>query len=131
MPENKSIPTPQAVTDFLAAIPDDERRSDAQTLCRLMAEISGEPPIMWGSSIVGFGSSHYRYDSGREGDWPRVSFSPRKTSLTLYLGTDLANLQDLLPRLGKHKLGKGCLHLTRLADADPAVLRDLIQRSLA
>jgi hypothetical protein len=129
--EPKTIPTDHPIADFLAAILDQARRADSEALCALLHEITGEPPVIWGASMVGFGSQHFRYASGREGDWPRVAFSPRKQSLTLYLSGGFDHQQDLLALLGLHKIGKGCLHLKRPADADPAILRRLIERSLA
>ncbi len=131
MPEAKTVPNDRSVADFLAAVEPDERRIDAESLCRLMAETTGEAPVLWGPSIVGFGSRHYRYASGREGDWPRVGFSPRKRALKLYLSGDLAGFQELLGRLGKYKTGVGCLYLKRLADVDVAVLHDIVLRSYA
>lgn len=131
MAEPKTAPTQRRVVDFLASIPDDARRADSETLCRLLSDLSGEPPVLWGDGIVGFGSQHYRYPSGREGDWPRVGFSPRKQYLTLYVAGGFDAHQDLLPRLGKHKTGKGCLYLKRLSDADTEVLQALIRRSLS
>ena len=131
MGEPKTVPTERRVDVFLAAIPDDARRVDCKELCRLLGELTGEPPVLWGDSIVGFGSRRYRYASGREGDWPRIGFSPRKHNLTLYFADGLDAHQDLLGRLGKHKTGKGCLYLKRLSDADPAVLKELVRRSTA
>jgi len=131
MTDPTTIPTEQPVADFIAAIPDEARLSDSAALCRLLSDLTGEPPRMWGASIVGFGTSHYRYASGREGDWPRVSFSRRKQHLTLYLAGGFDRQQDLLAQLGRHKVGKGCLLLKRLADADPTILRQLVERSLA
>ncbi len=116
---------------FIAAVPADERRDDARELCRLFAEWTGEPATMWGSSIVGFGSYHYRYDSGHEGTAALVGFSPRKANLVLYL---VGGVEDrypkLLERLGPHKRGKGCLYLKRLDDVDREVLRELIERTV-
>lgn len=129
MAEPKTVPTERGVAEFLAAVPDDARRADAEALSRLLAEVPGEAPVMWGNSIVGFGSLHYRYESGREGDMPRVGFSPRKQNLTLYVAGGFDPHQALLARLGKHTTGKGCLYLKRLSDADPEVLRELVRRS--
>lgn len=129
MAEPKTVPTDRGVATFLAAVPDDARRADAEALCRLLEEVTGEAPVMWGNSIVGFGSLHPRYESGREGDMPRVGFSPRKQNLTLYIAGGFDHHQDLLARLGKYKTGKGCLYLKRLSDADPEVWRELVRRS--
>ena len=123
-------PTDASVEAFLAQVPDDRRREDARRLCALMREITGEPPAMWGSSIVGFGSYHYRYTSGHEGDSALASFSPRRHNLAIYLVGEFADRhQAALARLGPHKTGKGCLYIRRLADVDPDALRELIDRS--
>ncbi|AGZ43762.1 DUF1801 domain-containing protein [Actinoplanes friuliensis] len=119
-----TVPTGASVGDFLAAVQDPKRRADAQALCALMAEAAGVAPVMWGPSIVGFGSYHYRYASGQEGDWPVVGLSPRKTAMTIYLSAGFE--QEILDRLGPHRLGKACLYLKRLADVDDAVLRELV-----
>jgi hypothetical protein len=125
MAELKTTRTEASVPEFLAAVPDPRRRADAEALCALMTEATGVPPALWGPSIVGFGTYRYRYASGREGDWPPVSFAPRRQALTLYL-TDIDRYADLLGRLGPHKLSGSCVHLKRLADVDEAVLRDLV-----
>jgi len=112
-------------------VPDERRRADAVAVCKLMAEVTGEPAQMWGASIVGFGTYHYRYDSGHEGDAPLVGFSPRKTQLVIYLvGGYEERYQAALARLGPHKTGKGCLYLKRLADVDRDALRELIDRTV-
>lgn len=130
MAENKTKATEASVAAHLAAIADEARRQDCEILAQLMARATKEPPRMWGASIVGFGSYHYRYASGHEGDSPLVGFSPRKQNTTLYLAYGLEQQEDLLQRLGKHKIGKGCLYIKRLADVDQAVLRELIARSV-
>jgi hypothetical protein len=117
------------VEAFIAAIPDAQKRKDSEALCRLMAEETGEPPRMWGKSIVGFGSYHYTYASGREGDSMALGFSPRKGSLTLYLMDGFSGYEELLGRLGKHSTGKSCLYVKRLSDVDLGVLRELVGRS--
>jgi hypothetical protein len=127
MAEPKTTRNEANVADFLAAVPDARRRDDAEAVCALMAEVTEEPPKMWGSSIVGFGTYHYRYASGREGDWPPVGLSPRKQSLTIYLSAGLDRYADQLARLGPHSTGRSCLYVKRLADVDQAVLRDLIR----
>jgi hypothetical protein len=126
--ENKTQETDQSVQTFLEGVEDERKRADSFDLLQLIQEVTGEPPRMWGSAIVGFGKYHYRYDSGREGDSPLVGFSPRKQNLTLYV-SDLDKLEGLLNRLGKHKTGKGCLYINRLADVDTTVLRELVERS--
>jgi hypothetical protein len=129
MPEPKTRPTPEPVQEFLARIPE-ERRQDCQVVLDLMREATGADPVMWGTSIVGFGRYRYRYNSGREGEWPIIGFSPRKNDLTLYLMDGFAGRDELLERLGKHKTGKSCLYLKRLSQVDLAVLRELIFQSV-
>ncbi len=117
------------VDEFLARVPD-EQRGDARRLCALMQDISGEPLAMWGTSIIGFGTYHYRYPSGREGDSPLASFSPRSRHLAIYLiGEFESRHQSVLTRLGPHKTGKGCLYIKRLDQVDQDALRELIERS--
>jgi Domain of unknown function (DU1801) len=129
-PSQKTLPTQDDVAAFLAAVPDERRRADARTLCSLLSEVTGEPPVLWGTSIVGFGTYHYRYESGHEGDSALVGFSPRKANLVLYLVGGFADRhQNLLEKLGPHRTGKGCLYLKSLADVDLAVLRQLVERS--
>jgi hypothetical protein len=126
MAEVKTTRTAADPAAFLAAVTDPQRRADAQAACALMAETTGAPPVMWGSSIVGFGRYRYRYATGREGDAPPVGLSPRKAALTLYLSTGFDGARDLLDRLGPHTTGRSCLYLKRLADVDETVLRDLV-----
>ena len=121
--EAKTKPTEISVADFIAAVEDPKRRADAEAACVLLAEATGEPATMWGPSIVGFGAYHYRYASGHEGDAPLVGFSPRKANLVFYLSGCEERRDELLGRLGKHKAGKGCVYVNRLADVDPAVLK--------
>lgn len=123
--------TDAPVEEFLAQVPDDQRREDASRLCVMMQEITGEPPVMWGSSIVGFGAYHYRYASGHEGDSALASFSPRRQHLVVYLVGEFADRhQAVLARLGSHKTGKGCLYIRRLDDVDLGALGELIDRSV-
>ena len=125
------VPTPADVDGFIDAVANDTRRSDARALCALMTSVTGEPPVMWGPSIVGFGSYHYRYQSGRTGDAPVAAFSPRKTNLVVYLvGGFEDRYPKLLERLGPHTTGKACLYLKRLAAVDLDVLRQLVERSV-
>ncbi|WP_354641049.1 DUF1801 domain-containing protein [Kitasatospora camelliae] len=126
MAEPRTKPTGASVEEFLAAVADERRRRDAQAVCALMAEATGEPPVLWGDSIVGFGTYHYRYASGREGDWPPVGMSPRKQALTVYLAEGFDRYADLLARLGPHTTGKGCLYLKRLDAVDLDALRALV-----
>ena len=127
MAEPKTRRNDGDVAAYLASVPDQGRRADAEAVCELMAEITGDPPTLWGASIVGFGSKHYRYASGREGGWPVVGFSPRKQSLTLYLMDGFDQHGALLDQLGKHSLGKSCLSIKRLTDVDVTVLRQLVE----
>jgi hypothetical protein len=127
-PVAKTTRNDESVTAFLAAVTDPRRRADAEAACALMAEVTGSPPVMWGGSIIGFGAYHYRYATGREGDWPAVGLSPRKQALTLYISAGFDGYQDLLDRLGPHTTGKSCLYLKRLADIDQAVLKDLVAK---
>ena len=116
-----------SVKDFLLAIPDEKKRKDAQALLKIMKETTGEKAFMWGDSIVGFGDYHYKSDrSKQEGDWFIAGFSPRKTSLTLYLMAGISNYKVLVGKLGKHKISGSCLHINRLSDVDPKVLKELI-----
>ncbi len=129
MAELKTRPTDQSVAAFLDAIPDAGRRQDALAIRDMMREVTGAEPRMWGGSIVGFGDYHYKYASGREGDWFRVGFSPRKQNLTLYLTYGYEQHADVLARLGKYKTGKACLYINRLRDVDMAALRELVERA--
>lgn len=119
------------VAKFLDSVADEQRQRDARLLVALMGEVTGEPAAMWGSSIIGFGSRHYRYESGREGDVAAIGFSPRKAQTVLYLTGHLEAYADLLERLGPHTHGKGCLYLKRVDQADQPALREIIARSFA
>ena len=124
-------PTAASVEEFLARVPDEHRREDARRLCSMMRDITGEPPVMWGASIVGFGTYHYRYASGREGDSPLAGFSPRRQQLVIYLiGGFESRHRRALARLDPHKIGKGCLYIRRLDLVDGDALRELIDRSV-
>ena len=125
--DNATRPTDVDPRDFVAAVEHSTRRADAETLLDLMSDVSGEAPTMWGDAIVGFGTYHYRYASGREGDWMRIGFSPRKSSLSLYGLQGAPGADALLGRLGKHKRGAGCVYVNKLADVDPNVLRELVE----
>ena len=126
----KTKETIASVDAFIDKQPKEEVRDDCRTLLRMMGELTGEAPRMWGPSIIGFGSYHYKYDSGHEGDMCRIGFSPRKTNLSIYLLPGFEALGDLREKLGKHSTGKSCLYVKRLADIDLAVLRKMAQRSL-
>jgi len=131
MAEAKTRPTKESVAAFLAAIPDEQRRKDGQAVAKLLREVTGEKPVLWGSNIVGFGTYVYDYADGREGEWPIVGFSPRKSELVVYIMPGFERHADLLSRLGRHRTGKSCLYLKKLSDADPAVLKELVSRSVA
>jgi len=130
MAELKTKQTDQSVQKFLNDIPDPVKRKDSKTVAAMMSEISGYKPKMWGPSIVGFGSYHYKYASGQEGDWPLICFSPRKQNLTLYVlsGSDEEN--KLLKKLGKHTTGKSCLYIKQLSDVDLPTLKTLIRECM-
>ncbi|HEY7786482.1 MAG TPA: DUF1801 domain-containing protein [Pyrinomonadaceae bacterium] len=130
MAELKTQPTKSSVTDFINTVSDEERRKDCKAVIKIMKEVTGAKPEMWGASIVGFGRHRYKYASGREGDWPVAAFSPRKNDLTLYFMPGFQDYEDLMSRLGKYKTGKSCLYLKRLADVDANVLRKLIEKSV-
>jgi hypothetical protein len=129
MAENKTRETDEDVAAFLDRVPDPKRREDAKALCAIMARATGEPPKMWGPSMVGFGRYHYRYESGREGDAGAVGFAPRARELVLYLTAHSERAPDLLARLGTHKEGKCCVYVKRLADLDEQVLEELVADS--
>jgi len=131
MAENKTKPTALSVASFLDAIPDQTKRADAKALVKLMQSVTGEKPKMWGPSIVGFGSYHYKYESGREGDSPIAGFSPRKAATVLYGIAGADGAPALLAQLGKHTTGKGCLYIKKLADVDPKVLETLVAHAFA
>jgi len=131
MLENKTKATILSVGVFIDALADPARRSDARELVELMQRASGEKPRLWGPSIIGFGSYHYRYDSGREGDMPLISFSPRKAAMVLYSMLDHSEAKALLDKLGRHTTGKGCLYIKKLADVDRTVLETLIKNAVA
>lgn len=130
MAENKTQETEASVSDFLAAVEPETKRKDAEIVCALMEKITDCPPKMWGTSIVGFDTYHYKYESGREGNHLITGFSPRKTALTLYVMPGFGNYDDLMSKLGKYKTGKSCLYIKRLEDVDMKVLEALIQASV-
>lgn len=131
MSDLKTRPTALSVEAFIDAVDDEQKRADCRVVADLMAEITGAEGVMWGSSIVGFGGYHYRYASGREGDFFEAGFSPRKRALTIYVMAGFAEYDDLLARLGMHTTGKSCLYVKRLADVDLDVLREMLTRSVA
>ena len=128
--ENKTQKTGASVEDFINSVGIKRRREDGFTLLELMKEVTGEEPEMWGPSIIGFGDYHYRYESGREGDFFLTGFSPRKQSLSLYIMAGFEEYDSLLASLGKHRKGASCLYINKLADVDMGVLRELIEKSV-
>lgn len=130
MADAKTIPTGESVDDYIAAIDDEGVRADCGTLIEIMGRATGAEPRMWGPSIVGFGTYHYKYASGREGDWPLTGFAPRKRNLTLYIMAGFDRYGDLMRKLGKHKTGKSCLYVNRLSDIDLDVLDELVRASV-
>lgn len=128
--ENKTKETEASVEDFLNSLESQDRRDDCRKLFALMKAATDADPKMWGEAIVGFGSRHLKYASGRDVDWFLVGFAPRKSNISLYLSTGEAWNEELLARLGKHKTGMGCLYVKRLADVDEEVLKDLIEESV-
>lgn len=131
MAENKTVPTDSDVMEFLNNVEHERRRQDSLVVLEMMREVTGIEPQMWGSSIVGFGSYHYKYESGREGDMPLIGFSPRKQALTLYIMSGAENEDALMAKLGKHTTGVACLYIKRLSDIDMDVLRELVTKSYA
>ncbi|MET0981147.1 MAG: DUF1801 domain-containing protein [Telluria sp.] len=131
MSGNKTLPTDVAVASCLDAIADTARRADCEVLVGMMSRATGAPPVMWGTAIVGFGSYHYRYDSGREGDFCVLGFAARKGDISLYLMAGFEGQEALLARLGRHKTGKACLYVRKLLDIDLDVLEVLLQGSVA
>ncbi|MCW4461665.1 DUF1801 domain-containing protein [Sphingomonas sp. BT-65] len=131
MAEIKTKPTEISAAEFIDAVENPIRREEAKAVCAMMERVTGEPPRMWGPSIVGFGSYHYKYDSGHEGTMCRLGFSPRKAQLVLYVLTGAAGEDQQLAKLGKHKTGKSCLYINKLAEVDMAVLEDMVRDTLA
>jgi len=130
MAELKTKPNDQSVAKFLTSIKDEQTRGDCATIMALMRQITKAEPKMWGSSIIGFGAYHYKYESGREGDWFLTGFSPRKQNLTLYIMSGFKQHEELMKQLGKHKTGKGCLYIKSLAEIHLPTLKKLIQASV-
>jgi hypothetical protein len=131
MAENKTLATKASVTAFVDKIADPAKRADAKALVKLMQKATGEKPAMWGPSIVGFGSYHYVYESGREGDMPLVGFSPRNAATVLYVRAGTPGSEALIAKLGKHTAGKGCVYVKKLADVDETVLEKLVAKCAA
>jgi hypothetical protein len=130
MPENKTQATTASVDDYIAAITDEPKRKDSQTLLDLLKKITDDVPVLWGDSIIGFGSYHYQYESGNEGDMPLIGFSPRKREFAIYIMSGFDQLQAHLNKLGKYKTGKSCLYIKRLSDININVLSELMKESV-
>lgn len=131
MAENKTKPTTASVDDFIAGIENPRRRADALASLEIYKEVTGLQPVMWGPAIIGFGSIHYVYETGREGDMPAAAFSPRKANMTFYVGDEFEGAEELYARLGKHKKSVACLYINKLNDVDLNVLREIIARQYA
>ena len=129
MSENKTAPTGASVSDFIAGVENKTRRADAETLLAMMGRISGEDPVMWGDTLIGFGQYHYKYDSGREGDSMLTGFAPRKANMVVYIMPGFASYDARLKALGKHRVGKSCLYLNKLEDAHLPTLKKLITKA--
>jgi len=130
MADQKTKPHDGDVNAFIEALTDHQQRLDCHALIAMMTKVTGEKPILWGSAIIGFGSYHYRYASGHEGDAPRLAFSPRKGKISLYLVCDLDAMSGHLERLGRHARGKGCLYVKQMADINPSVLEEMMTAAL-
>ncbi len=130
MVKAKTVPTDASVMKFINAVGDETKRNDSIALVEIMRQITNEEPKMWGPSIIGFGSYHYKYESGHEGDCCQVGFSPRKSDLTLYIMAGFENRDELLKSLGKHKIGKACLYIKKLEDVHLPTLKKLIRESV-
>ena len=130
MAELKTKKNDNSVTGFLESVEEEKKREDCQAILKLMHEVTGDEPTMWGDSIVGFGSYDYKYASGREGTWFQTGFSPRKQNLTLYIMSGFDRYDELLGKLGKYKTGKSCLYIKKLEDVDLDVLEELVKESV-
>ncbi|MGM9474987.1 DUF1801 domain-containing protein [Pedobacter sp. GSP4] len=131
MAQNKTTENDLSVSDFLNTVDDEIKKRDCFTLSTIIAETTGLKPKMWGHAIVGFGSYHYKYDSGREGDAPLIGFSPRKDAISLYLSSQFKDRDTLLAKFGKHKAAKACVYVKKMSDIDTAVLKEMIVNSVA
>ncbi len=130
MAKNKTTETSKSVDDFIASVENEEQRDDSYKLIRLMQEVSGHEPKMWGPSIIGFGRYHYRYASGHEGDAPLIGFSPRKAAISLYVHTGLEDHKELLNGFGKFKMAKACIYIKKLSDIDELKLKAIIKKTM-
>ena len=131
MAELKTKPSEDNVLEFLNAVENEQRKKDCQALLDLFIEVTNEEPKMWGQAMVGFGSYHYKYDSGREGDWFLTGFSPRKQNLTIYITAGFTEFDDIMSTLGKYKTGSSCLYVKKLSDIDIEKLKTLISKAVA
>lgn len=127
--DNKTKPTKKDVTDFLKQVEPEQKRKDCLAILEMMRQATEAKPKMWGDSMIGFGEYHYKYASGREGDWFLTGFAPRKQNISLYIMAGFKRYEELMSKLGKYKTGKSCLYINKLADIDEAVLKELIQLS--
>lgn len=130
MAENKTQPTDQSVQSFIDVLEDQQKIADSYSLIELMKDVTGCEPTMWGPSIIGFDQYHYKYDSGREGDFLKVGFSPRKRELSIYIMSGFKKHNELMKKLGKHRTGKSCLYVKKLDEIDMKVLRELVEESV-
>ena len=130
MSDLQTTPNELSVDDFIDAIESEQKRDDSRALLKIMKEITGDAPTMWGTSIIGFGKYHFRYESGREGDWMVAGFSPRKQNLTIYMMGGFENQSDLLTKIGKVKSSVGCLYVKKLVDIDLQILKEMIRLSV-
>lgn len=126
---NKTVPTNSNVVDFLATLEDEAQRRESEELIVMMQDVSGYPPVMWGPSIIGFGTQHYKYESGREGDMPIIGFSPRKGKFAFYLTYEIERYKDQLEKVGNYQNGKACIYFKRLSDLDKSELKELIRQT--
>ena len=131
MSDLKTKKNEASVEGFLKSVENKKRREDSSVVLNLMKEVTGEEAVMWGPSIVGFGDYHYKYASGREGNWMKVGFSPRKKNMTLYIMDGFGSYNSLLQNLGKYSTGKSCLYINKLEDVDQQVLKELVRQSVA
>ena len=131
MAELKTKVNEASVEDFLDTIEDEAKRDDCYEILKMMQNVTSEPPKMWGSSIIGFGTYHYKYASGQEGDWMRIGFSPRKQNIAIYFMAGVEKHSDLLEKIGKYKTGKSCFYIKKLDDVDRGVLKEMMKANLA
>lgn len=130
MPKNKTIETGSSVAGFLATISDEKKRKDFSAIVDLITKATGLEPKMWGTSIIGFGTYHYKYESGREGDAPLTGLASRSNAIALYLSSNFEKREDLLSKFGKHKTGKGCIYVQKLEDIDTGILITMVKNSI-